>query len=52
MDESVGSSVVIGMMVEKDLRVYGNEDWENEKWKDTVELSEQVCATVWKAGRC
>jgi hypothetical protein len=44
------SSVVIRMKVERDL--YCNEDWESENWKDTVELSEQVCATVWKVGRC
>jgi len=38
------------MKEERDL--YFNEDWETEKWKDTVELYEQVCATVWKVGTC
>ena len=55
MDKNIGtnkhmSSVVMGLKVERDL--YCNEDWETEKWKDAVELSEQVCATVWKVVRC
>ena len=43
------SSVGIEMKEEMDL--YTNEDWETEKWRNAVELYEQVCAAVWKVGK-
>ena len=37
--------------MKEEMDLYTNEDWETEKWRNAVELHEQVCTAVWKVGK-